>query len=137
MDQEKWIRTWNRWFQRTCETAAGVGAAARCGAAKAGKAAENALSYTRGRVAIADKRAEVNLQLRRIGEMVYATHTGDPTDSDTMQTALEAVDALKEQIAQKERELLSIRGVTVCTTCGAANPVGHVYCSNCGQPLER
>ncbi len=137
MDQEKWIRTWNRWFQRTCETAAGVGAAARCGAAKAGKAAENALSYTRGRVAIADKRAEVNLQLRRIGEMVYATHTGDPTDSAEMQKALEAVDALKAEISAQERALQAIRGVSVCPACGHVNPSDHVFCSNCGQSLTR
>lgn len=137
MDKEKWQDRWNRLWHRTRQTASDVGAVAAAGAAKAGQAAENVVAYTKIRVSIADLKAEVNLQMRQIGEMVYATHTGDPTDSDTMQTALEAVDALKEQIAQKERELLSIRGVTVCTTCGAANPVGHVYCSNCGQPLER
>ena len=137
MDKEKWQDRWNRLWRRTRQTASDVGAVAAAGAAKAGQTAENVVAYTKIRVAIADLKAEVNLQLRQIGEMVYATHTGDPTDSDTMQTALEAVDALKEQIAQKERELQSIRGVTVCTACGCANPVDHVYCSNCGQPLER
>ena len=137
MDKEKWQDRWNRLWRRTRQTASDVGAVAAAGAAKAGQTAENVVAYTKIRVAIADLKAEVNLQPRQIGEMVYATHTGDPTDSDTMQTALEAVDALKEQIAQKERELQSIRGVTVCTACGCANPVDHVYCSNCGQPLER
>ena len=137
MDKEKWQDRWNRLWRRTRQTASDVGAVAAAGAAKAGQTAENVVAYTKIRVAIADLKAEVNLQMRQIGEMVYATHTGDPTDSDTMQTALEAVDALKEQIAQKERELQSIRGVTVCTACGCANPVDHVYCSNCGQPLER
>ena len=60
MDQEKWIRTWNRWFQRTCETAAGVGAAARCGAAKAGKA-EKAKAEKAG------KAARVKAARRRAG----------------------------------------------------------------------
>ena len=137
MDKEKWQDIWSHLWRRTRKTASDVGAAAAAGAARASQTAENVVAYTKLRVSIADLKAEVTLQLRQIGEMVYATHTGDPTDSDTMQTALEAVDSLKEQIAQKERELQSIRGVTVCTACGAANPTGHVYCSSCGQPLER
>ncbi len=137
MDQEKWNDMWQGVVRRTCETAADVGAAAKAGAVKAGKAAENAVAYTKGKVAIADRRAEISLQLRRIGEMVYATHTGDPTDSDKMQAALERIDALKEEIREKERELQSIRGVVVCPGCGSANGVGHIYCSSCGRNLSR
>ena len=120
--------------QRTASCVSDVAVDAAYGV---GKKAGELLSVAKLNIRLVDLRSEVNLQLREVGEMVYATHTGDPTDSDTMQTALEAVDALKEQIAQKERELQSIRGVTVCTACGCANPVDHVYCSNCGQPLER
>ena len=137
MDQNKWKETLEEIWGQTCKAAMDAGDAAKTGVKKAGKATEDTVQYAKLKWEEADLESRVRRCLQRVGEMVYATHTGDPTDSDTMQTALEAVDSLKEQIAQKERELQSIRGVTVCTACGAANPTGHVYCSSCGQPLER
>ena len=117
--------------------AAKAGQTARAGAAKAGQAAENVVAYTRLKRKIADLRGERNAQLRTVGELVYATHRGNPTDSDCLQQALGAVDALSDQIAEKERELAAIRGIAVCGVCGAANPMDHVYCTQCGQPLNR
>lgn len=117
--------------------AAKAGQTAKASAAKATQTAENVVTYTRLKIRIADLRGEMNTQLRKVGELVYATHRGNPTDSETMQQALQAVDELAEQIAQKERELAAIRGVVVCGVCGAANPAGHVYCTQCGQPLNR
>lgn len=114
-----------------------AGQTARAGAVRAGQAAENVVAYTRLKIKIADLRAEKNTQLRKVGELVYATHRGNPTDSETMQQALQAVDELSDQITQKEQELAAIRGIAVCGVCGAANPVGHVYCTQCGQPLNR
>ena len=110
---------------------------ARAGVTKAGQAAENVVAYTRLRRRINELRGARSAQLQKVGELVYATHRGNPTDSDTMQQALEAVDALADEIARKERELAAIRGVCVCGVCGAANPTGHVYCTQCGQPLHR
>ena len=137
MDKEKWQDIWSHLWRRTRKTASDVGAAAAAGAARASQTAENVVAYTKLRVSIADLKAEVNLQLRQIGEMVYATHTGDPTDSAEMQKALEAVDALKAEISAQERALQAIRGVSVCPACGHVNPSDHVFCSNCGQSLTR
>ena len=44
---------------------------------------------------IADLRAGVNVGLRELGELLYATHTGTPTDSDL----------LLEKIMHPEREM--------------------------------
>lgn len=39
------------------------------------------------------------------GEMVYATHTGDPTESEVLLAKLQEIDGLKEQIAALEAEI--------------------------------
>ena len=137
MDREKWMDNWNKLRESTCKTAEDVGTIARAGAAKAVETAQNVAAYGRLKVAVAEQKAEVNRRLRAIGEMVYATHTGAPTDSDTMEEALLAIDELKSQIAAKEKEMQAIRGVRVCQTCGWANDAENAFCSNCGQPMGR
>ena len=135
MNTNQWKERLDEAARRTCEAAAQVGDAAKAGAAKAAETAENVVAITRIRLTIADLNSEKNRQLKRVGELVYATHTGDPTDSETMERALTAIDNLNEQIRNQERELQTIRGMTVCETCGAANPIGSAYCSNCGQAM--
>lgn len=75
-------------------------------------------------------------QMRRIGELVYATHTGTPTPSDTLQAALEEADRLHEALDECQRALAEARGCAVCGLCGAENPRDSTHCARCGQPLR-
>ena len=130
MDQNKWKETLEEIWGQTCKAAMDAGDAARTGVKKAGKATEDTVQYARLKWEEADLNARVRRCLQRVGEMVYATHTGDPTDSGDMQKALEAVDALKAEISAQERALQAIRGVSVCPAGGHVNPSDHVFCSN-------
>ena len=135
MDRELWKENWSRLCRHTRKTAEEVSAVARAGASRAGQAAENAVLYTRTKMAIMDLKAEINVQLRTVGEMVYATHSGDPTNSDTIHSILEQIDQLKKELRQKEGRLKALRGIRICPACGSANPAGHTYCSGCGQRM--
>lgn len=125
----------NNFCENTRKGAETVSAAAKTGAEKVGEAAENVVAYTRARLAVLELKSAVRTQLVKVGELVYATHTGDPTDSETMEEVLHRIDILKEEIREKEWEIASICGVRVCKGCGCANGVEHAYCSNCGQQL--
>ena len=71
------------------------------------------------------------------GMLIYATHTGTPSDSGDVQNILEYVDSLYEQLEGHEAELKRMRGLLLCACCGAENEGDWVYCRSCGQPLER
>lgn len=86
-------------------------------------------------IRIADLRAEVTRQLQTVGEMVYATHTGDPTSSEELLEKLREIDALNEQINALNAELRAQRGSAVCPVCGAEAKPGDVYCRGCGARL--
>ena len=47
-----------------------------------GLGARRLTDAARRQMELADLRAEVNTCLRELGELLYATHTGTPTDSD-------------------------------------------------------
>lgn len=137
MDQNKWKETLEELWGQTCKAAMDAGEAAKSGARKAGKAAEDTVQYARLKMEEADLTARVRRCLQRVGEMVYATHTGDPTDSGDMEEVLQEIDRLREELRRRERQRMVLRGRIPCAGCGAMNDAGSVYCTNCGQPLER
>ena len=87
--------------------------------------------------AIRDLEEEIDLQMCAIGQLIYATHRGDPSDSDDMQEILQYVDGLYEELEGHEQQLRVLSGALLCGACGAENEEGSVYCRNCGQPLSR
>ena len=125
-------------LRRRAEAAAfGAAEAARAGAERAGQSAENAVTRVKLSRAIRDLQEEIQLQMQTVGELIYATHRGTPSDSDDVQEVLEYVDGLYEELAGHQRQLKLLQGDLLCAACGAENEGGHVYCHNCGQPLSR
>lgn len=85
--------------------------------------------------AISELEDEIALQMCAIGELVYATHCGNPSDSDELQKILSYVDDLHDQIEGHEQQLLSLQGIYGCPICGENVSENDVYCQKCGQPL--
>lgn len=137
MDQNKWKETLEELWGQTCKAAMEAGDAAKTGVKKAEKAAEDTVQYAKLKLEESDLETRVRRCLQRVGEMVYATHTGDPTDSGDMEEVLREIDRLKEELRRRERQRMILRGRMPCAGCGAMNEKGSVYCTNCGQPLER
>ena len=86
----------------------------------------------RRRLEIADLRAGIHTALRELGELLYATHTGAPTDSDTLLRKMEEIDALKARLRELEGDpVLHL----LCPRCGCEVQPEDVYCRDCGEKL--
>ena len=109
----------------------------REGASAAGRRAEGLLSRVRLAREVRDLREEIDLQMRAVGEIMYAAHKGRPAESGRVQEILEYVDGLYEELDAHRRELETLRGLLVCSACGEGNGAGSLYCQNCGKPLSR
>ena len=125
----------NNLFTRTRGSASGVADAARSGMAAMSVKAGDAIACAKLHRAINDLEDEIDLQLCDIGRLVYATHIGNPSDSDEIQQILTYVDGLYEEIAAHEEELERLQGSRVCGVCGAVNAPENVYCQDCGSPF--
>jgi len=120
------------------KTASSAGDAAADAAASVSRKATQLLSVGKINMQLTELRANVAGQLREIGEMVYATHTGNPTDSDVLLEKLQVIDGLNAQIDALTAELRKARGeggAVVCPNCGTIARKGDRFCRSCGGRL--
>lgn len=101
----------------------------------AGKKASALLSAAKLNVRIMERKGAVNDALREVGEMVYATHTGTPSDSEALLEKLQSIDTLKAEIASMEIEAGRATVIRTCATCGAEAKAEDVFCRECGEKL--
>lgn len=118
--------------QKTAVQAADVAADAAYGV---GKKAGELLSVAKLRIRIATLEGSVDECLMTLGEMLYATHTGDPTDSETLLAKLQEIDGLKAEIAALNAQIGREQEAQTCATCGAAVQEGDAFCRECGEKL--
>ena len=122
----------NDLLTKTRRSAAAAGETPR---SRMAAAAGDAIACAKLRRTIDELEDEIALQMCAIGELVYATHCGTPSDSDEMQKILEYLDDLHDEVEAHEREIKLIRGSCLCEVCGAENTAAAV-CRSCGAPLS-
>ena len=118
--------------QRTAVQAGDVAADVAFGM---GEKAGELLSVAKLRVRIVSLEADVKDRLSQIGELLYATHTGAPTESEVLLEKLQEIDGLKAEIAQLQSEIRKEESAHTCPTCGAFVKEGDAFCGACGGQL--
>ena len=98
-------KSWKRAAERAREAAVDAAGLAVAAARTVEEKAEEAAGRARLRTEIKDLEEEIRLQMQAVGELVYATHTGTPSDSEDIQEILEYTDGLYQQLAGRRRAL--------------------------------
>ena len=107
-------------------------AGAACGVCRK---TEELVSAVRLRQRVAELEREEEARLAEAGRMVYATHTGTPTESEDLLSKLQEIDELHAQLADINDALGRVPEPPVCSTCGAAIREGDAFCRECGGKL--
>lgn len=117
------------------ETIVEFSGAAAVAAMDATARARDLLSVGKLNVCLTELETSVLTELRHVGEMIYATHTGKPTDSEVLLEKLREIDGLYEQIRCLKSEIAGAKGLPICGVCGNVGVKGDIYCRECGQKL--
>ena len=113
------------------EAAQTVKANAANAAYAAGQVSTELLATAKLNIKIVELKGNVKTAMQELGQLLYATHTGNPTDSEVLLAKMQEIDALKAQIAELQGET-----VTTCPFCGVRAQDGDVFCRECGNPLN-
>ena len=118
--------------QRTAVQASSVASDAAYGM---GKKANELLAVAKLNIKIMELKGNVKTQMQELGELLYATHTGNPTESDVLLEKLQGIDALYAQIAEYEAQIGKEAAAPTCSTCGAEVQEDAAFCGECGETL--
>lgn len=118
--------------QRTAVQAGNVASDAAYGMSKK---ANELLAVAKLNIKIMELKGNVKTQMQELGELLYATHTGNPTESDVLLEKLQEIDALYAQIAEYEEQIGKETAVPTCSTCGAEIQEDAAFCGECGEKL--
>ena len=126
----------------TARDAAAEAAEVACkGAADAAYAAQQVgtelLATAKVRIRIVELEAEVNTKLRDLGKLLYATHTGTPTESEELLAKLQEIDRLNEELEVLKGGIAKEvpAPAPTCPTCHAEVREGDEFCRECGGKL--
>lgn len=117
--------------QKTADTAAET-------AQDLGRRATQWISSGKLNIRVMDLKNQVSEKLREVGEMVYSTHTGSPTDSESLLQKLREIDQLHAQIQALDAEIRQGREpqcAPVCPVCGVPARKSDKFCRSCGTKL--
>ena len=95
------------------------------------------LANAKVRIRIVELESQVNTALKELGKMLYATHTGTPTEPEVMIAKLEEIDKLNEALALLKGGIAKEPPAAepACPTCCADTQEGDEFCRECGGKL--
>ncbi len=96
--------------------------------------AKDLAEITKLNAKVASEQDKLKEAYRTIGEKYYEAHAELP-DPEFVEY-FEAITAAKEAIAAAKDEIAEIKGVKLCTTCGAEMSKEAMFCSSCGNKYE-
>lgn len=99
--------------------------------------AEKLADAVRLRYQAARVEGEMDGKLMEAGELVYATHSGNPTESEELLQKLQEIDELKARLAELNETLgRTPEEIPVCPACGEPVEEGDHFCRSCGEKLD-
>lgn len=85
---------------------------------------------------LADRKDRINVLYSEIGKEVYSDYQkGINENSQVVLEKLKEITETNERIEEINKEILKIKGVRICTSCGGQIPAGSDFCPKCGNKV--
>lgn len=81
---------------------------------------------------IKSKEDALNREYIALGKQYYEMNK----EGDVMEQGIANVSTLLNEIAELQKQVLTMQGACACPQCGSTLPAGTVFCSRCGANLS-
>lgn len=88
-------------------------------------------------IAISDAENKIDKLFKNVGILTYRDYENGIELSEDIKELLGGVDEKFKEIEEMKAKINEIKSVNTCPKCGATNPKGSNFCSNCGETLEK
>lgn len=109
---------------------------AKSAAITVGKKAGDVVDYSKKKLAAADVQTKRNEAYENIGRLYYDTCKNGTDHADEINLLIESVDNYSNSLEEINNEIAAAKNTVECKACGAMNPAGANFCTNCANPLE-
>ena len=83
-----------------------------------------------------EKKDRITVLYSEIGKEVYSNYTkGIKENSDVINEKLKEISDINEELKVINKELLALKGIKVCPSCGGQISVGSEFCPKCGNKV--
>lgn len=83
-----------------------------------------------------DKKDRINVLYSEIGKEIYSNYLkGINENTEVITEKVKEIVNINEELTEINKELLALKGVRVCPSCGSQIPVGSEFCPKCGNKV--
>lgn len=83
-----------------------------------------------------DKKDRIIVLYSEIGKEVYSNYVkGINENTESISAKLKEITDINEELRGINKEILALKGVKICSSCGSQIPVGSEFCPKCGNKV--
>ena len=83
-----------------------------------------------------DKKDRITVLYSEIGKEVYSNYVkGINENTESISGKLKEISDINEELRGINKEILALKGVKICSSCGSQIPVGSEFCPKCGSKI--
>ncbi|MBC8569811.1 zinc ribbon domain-containing protein [Zongyangia hominis] len=103
---------------------------------KAGKMTEEVVAISKLKLKCSQTKAEIEKAYGRLGKIVFDCKKSGVENDELVAVCVAEIQALIDQLEADTDQLMQLKKLIRCKSCGYANPIGSLYCNRCGAKLD-
>ena len=104
---------------------------------KAGKKTGQVLELQKLKISAAELRGKVNKEYAKLGKSVYLSSCDGVDRAASDQVVIDGINVKMKDIQELEEAICEYQNRVYCKACGFVNLSGAVFCSKCGERLNK
>ncbi len=101
-------------------------------AAEIGEKTSDAFNTGKLNVKLFDLNTDMDVIYKEIGKIIYASHSGEDTEAETLEAKLSQADEKMAEINEIKEQIAKLSASKKCPSCGKECESDAAFCSKCG-----